>query len=448
MKREANPALRRTWRRRIPRLAGLTGGVLAAAAVVSSALAQARLEHPEADAGRIEADVRFLAADEREGRGLGTAGLDQALRMVAERFAAIGLAPAYPERSSPEDPLAGYFQRFTPAGFPATANVIGILPGRVTTAPRALVVGAHVDHLGVEAEGAAGGEPASRDRIHNGADDNASGVAALLEIARLLAAQPARENERTVVFAVFSAEEEGLLGSRHFAADPIVPLAETMAMVNLDSVGRLRNRQLILFGGATAREFPDLLAGLNQRFAFDLVMPRGDAGASDQASFHAGGVPAVQLFTGTHDDYNRVTDEADGIDYAGLAEVASFTAEFVRSLRYRLRPLTFVAGETRESERVARMAREGERRVSLGFMPDFAQQTGGVKVGMVTPGGPAEAAGLRAGDVIVGLDGQPVETLVDYTATLREHAPGDRVLVSIRRGAETIQLAATVQERR
>jgi aminopeptidase N len=431
-----------------------------------------------ASVARIEEDVRFLASDELEGRGLGSPGLEQALRMVAARFAALGLAPAYPEKATVDDPLAGYFEPFTPGNQPASANVIGILhgggnrqpgsrvdsqppaamhPGETVDArpisaassPHALVIGAHVDHLGIEAAGTGDQihDGANVDRIFNGADDNASGVAALLEIARILSATPAREDDRTVVFAVFSGEEAGLLGSRHFIAQPVVSMDELMVMINLDSVGHMRDRQVIVFGTATAREFPDALTGLNHRFGFDLVLRQADSGASDQTSFVAAGVPGLHFFTGPHEDYSRVSDTADKIDYAGLAELTDFVAELARYLRYRPQPLTFVAPKASKAAPASPLAAQGERRVSLGFMPDFTQESGGVKVGSVTPGGAAEAAGLKPGDVIVALDDEPVESLAEYAGVLRTHQPGEQISLTVRRDGQVLALHAVLQAR-
>ena len=429
-----------------------------------------------ASAARIEEDVRFLASDELEGRGLGSQGLEQALRMVAARFAELGLAPAYPEKAAADDPLAGYFQPFTPEKQPASANVIGILRGgadplsgsshgssadapatSATPSPSALVIGAHIDHLGLraapegeqtdDAKGSRGHDDAKEDRIFNGADDNASGVAALLEIARMLTATPVREDDRTVVFAVFSGEESGLLGSRHFVEQPAVPMHELIAMINLDSVGHLRNRQVIVFGTATAREFPDALKGLNHRFGFDLVLRQADSGASDQTAFVDSGVSGLHFFTGPHEDYSRVSDTADKINYAGLAEVTDFVAELARYLRYRPQPLTFVAPKASKAAPAGPPAAQGERRVSLGFMPDFTQESGGVKVGPVTPGGAAEAAGLKPGDVILALDDEPVENLAEYAGVLRGLRPGDRVRLTVKRGGEQLHLNAEVRER-
>jgi hypothetical protein len=393
---------------------------------------------PTSDPVLLEQDVRSLASGAMEGRGLGSQGLERAQRLVARRFKSIGLQPAFPEKGGLLD---GYFQDFARDGQPASANVIGLLPGDVTRAPQVVVVGAHLDHLGRDA-GLEG------DPVYHGADDNASGVAALLAIARMLAGSPGRERERMVIFIAFSGEESGLLGSRHYVEHPVAPLEQVIAMVNLDTIGRLRDDQLILFGTGTGQEFPAILEGVNQAFGLRLALRPEGSGASDQVPFFERDVPVLHFFTGPHADYHRVTDTADRVDCAGLARVTDYAGELVRYLRYRDRPLTFVAAGREQAEKMKRVPPAAERRVSLGFMPDFAQAAGGVKVGAVTPGGAAATAGLQAGDVITALDGEALDTLVDYTGALRAHAPGETVTLTVRRGDRALTVTATVQERK
>jgi aminopeptidase N len=422
----------------------LVGGTLAIALTPMPARAKEPAQATDrvaCDPATLSADVGYFSSDRLEGRGLGSQGLALALRAVAQRFADLGLEPGYPEKMTAGDPLAGYFQDFTAPVKPATANVIGILRGSTQESPRAVVLGAHVDHLGRD-------ESLTGDRILNGADDNASGVAALLAIARSLALLPSGERDRDVIFIAFSGEESGLLGSRYYAENPIVPASEVIAMVNLDTIGRLRNRELIVFGSDTAREFPALLAGLNQAAAFTLALRSEGAGASDQTSFFAENIPVLHLFTGPHEDYHRAGDEAAKINVEGLAAVANYAGELVRYLRYRARPLTFVPAGKEQLQKMNTMAAGGERRVSLGFMPDFASEANGVKVGPVTPGGAAARAGIQPGDIITAIDGEACATLVDYTALLRQHAPGERVRVTLQRAGQQLDIEAEVQERR
>ncbi len=392
----------------------------------------------------LERDLRHLASDEFGGRGLGDPELQQALTFVAQRFRDLGLEPAYPEKMGAGDPLAGYFQPFHAPGFPTSANVIGVLRGDRSRAPSTVVVGAHVDHLGRDPQ-------LTGDQIYNGADDNASGVAALLEIARILSAerrQSGGSGERTVLFIAFSAEESGLLGSKHYVANPLTPAEDILAMINLDSVGRLRDDQLIIFGTGTAREFSAILGGLNPSYGFDLAEQKGGVGAADHTSFFVADIPVLHLFTGPHEDYSKVSDEADKINYAGLAPVTEFTAELTRYLAYRDRPLTFQPGGEKQLAKMETLRKSGERKVSLGFMPDFSMESGGVKVGPVFPGAAAAEAGIQTGDVIVALGGERLDSLVDYTAALRQHAPGDRITVVLLRDGREIEREVVVQERR
>lgn len=442
---------------------------------------------PTCDAASLERDLRFLASDELEGRGLGSEGLQQALRAAARRFSDLGLQPAFPEKASPDDPLAGYFQEFEAAGHPRSANVIGILPGSPALSPRAVILGAHADHLGRDPH-------LKGDQIYNGADDNASGVASLLSIARMLAEQdravggrrggeyanppgetveqqdsPADSGDRTadlrdrtadsrdrtadpldrtVVFIVFSGEESGLLGSRHYVEHPIVPNEEVIAMINLDCIGRMKDDQVIVFGTGTAREFPSILSGLNSAFDLDLIQRSEGAGAADHASFFAKQIPVLHFFTGPHEDYSKVSDEAQKINYPGLETLTNFVGELIRYIRYRGRPLTFVPAGAEQMAQMEKMSRQGERKVSLGFMPDFSMESGGMKVGKVSPGGSAARAGIEQGDVIVAIDGEPVDSMFDYASILRGHSPGDRITLTVLRGRKTIQLQAAVQERK
>lgn len=290
-------------------------------------------------ATQLLGDVRTLSDDSWGGRLIGTPGADSAARFLAARFRSAGLI------ASP----IGWFQPFTvsrdaPAatqsgiGGVTGRNVLGVLPGRDRNRrDEIIVVGAHYDHLGLGEFGSL--DPDSTGKIHNGADDNASGAAALISIATQLAAA---RTARTIVFIAFSGEEEGLLGSDYYVKHPVFPLASTYAMINLDMVGRLRDDRLLIYGSATAKEFPALLDSLNTGPKFDLKM-RGDGyGPSDQSSFYAAGKPVLHLFTDLHEDYHRTTDDWEKINADGLEKVATFTAAIVKALASRPASLTFV----------------------------------------------------------------------------------------------------------
>jgi len=408
------------------------------------------------DISRLERDVAFFASDDLAGRGLGSAGLQTAQNYIAERFRLLGLKPAYPDKSS-SGKHADYFQEFTAHGYPATANVIGILPGTENASSQAIVIGAHIDHLGTDPQ-------LTGDQIFNGAEDNASGVAALLEIARLLTnwrvdlkntPNSLKDNPtadplalRTIIFAVFSAEEVGLLGSQHYVRNPVTPASATLAMINLDSVGRLRDDQLYVFGTGSAQEMPSILDGLSQAYNFNLITQSSGIGASDQNSFLTTEIPAIHFFTGPHEDYHKVSDEIDKVNFAGLERVTNYASELARYLAYRHRPLTYVPGSKQQQIKIEKMNKKGNRKVSIGFMPDFAMESGGVKVGPVFPGGPAAEVGIQTGDIIVAIDNEVVDSLIDYSTILRDHAPGDTISLTIKRGAESLPLKVVLQERK
>ena len=394
------------------------------------------------DADRILRDVAWLADDRLEGRGTGTAGNDSAAAWLARRHAALGLRTL--------SATHGYLQPFVARGAQmahagqvdgvATQNVVALVPGRdPALRGEYVVIGAHFDHLGRSAANAM--DPEARDAVRNGADDNASGTAAVLELARLLAARPTR---RSVVIAHFSGEELGLLGSQWFVEHSPVPVDSMVAMLNFDMVGRLRNEKLIVYGVATARELTGIVdsANLAPRLAVSAV---GDGfGPSDQSSFYTKGVPVLHFFTDLHDDYHRASDDVEKIDAVGEARVVALAERVVRTIGDRPGRLTPV--------RIAAPApvaggREGSN-VYLGSVPDMsAGDAPGLRLSGVRPGSPADAAGLRAGDVIVSLGGRPVKDLYSYSDALYAHQPGERVDIVFLRDGERRTATATLGRR-
>jgi hypothetical protein len=434
--------------RALPALAVLAG----AAALAAPIRAQRPVTIP---AGLIE-DVRYLADDRLAGRLTGSPGADSAAEYIARRFAEVGLQPG----------REGWFQQFDiapdapgvrRAQLPSMRgrNVIGILPGRDPVLRReAVIVGAHYDHLGSGEFGTL--NPDSTGRVHNGADDNASGTAALIHIARTLAAAPPL---RTVVFIAFSGEELGLLGSAHYVKEPLYGLEGTVAMINLDMVGRLRNGRLIVYGTATAEEFPALLDSLNWYQGFDLKKQGDGYGPSDQSSFYAVKRPVLHLFTDLHEDYHRTTDDWEKINFEGMARVISFTSGLASALGGRTTPLTFV--EVPVSATHAMVERSDSLAVTggstaavtrgygayLGSIPDMTSSPGGVKLMGVSKGGPAEKAGLRAGDIITRIGDHEVADLQAMTVALRSFRPGDSTTISIMRGTDTLKVDVTFGKR-
>lgn len=318
------------------------------------------------------------------------------------------------------------------------ANVVGRVPGRDTT--RTLVLGAHFDHLGLGGESSL--DPDSR-APHVGADDNASGVAALLAVARRFGRRP-EPPVHDLLFAAFTGEESGLLGSGHFVDDPPRPLATIEAMINMDMVGRLRDDRLMIMGTGTAAEFPALLEGANRHAGFTLRTSGDGYGPSDHSSFYKRRVPVLMLFTGSHPDYHKPTDTPDKIAAVGLARVARFAGDLLDSLDRRPR-VTYQ--RARSDSSTGRIAGGGGFGAWLGTIPDYMQTEGGVLLSGVREASPAAAAGLRAGDTIVRFDGVRVDNIYDYTYALRSRKPGQAVRITVKRGGAETDLVATLGRR-
>jgi hypothetical protein len=382
-------------------------------------------------------DIAYLAADRLEGRGTGTPGNDSAAAYIARRFAVLRLRPAGDAFRQPfvARPAAAAHSSSGPVAL-RTQNVVGIVPGSDPVLSRQyVVIGAHFDHLGRSSEGAL--DPDQKNAIRNGADDNASGTAAIMELARLLAASPAK---RSIVIVAFSGEEAGLLGSQYFVEHSPVPLDSVVGMLNFDMVGRLREERLIVYGVATATELPGLLdsanaatGGIGRLWDAPLrVTALGDGfGPSDHSSFYARNIPVLHFFTDLHEDYHRSTDDIQKINARGEAHVVDLAERVVRMIADRGARLTFVRSATPPT--IASGSREGSN-VYLGSIPDMSAGEGvGLKLTGVRAGSPAEKAGMVAGDVVIEFGGQAVKDLYGFSNALYARKPGDEVTVVVLR---------------
>jgi hypothetical protein len=317
-------------------------------------------------------------------------------------------------------------------------NVLGLLPGRGRPAegdapaidPReTIILGAHYDHLGFGgANSAAPGETT----VHHGADDNASGTALLVEVARRL--KEAGPLPRSVLLIAFSGEERGLLGSAHYAGNPAVPLSDTVAMVNLDMVGRLVDDKVIVHGTGTGTGFDALVDRLVEAHGLTAAKEPGGFGPSDHSSFYAKKIPVLHLFTGSHADYHRPTDTADKINYEGMEKLAGLVTEIVRDIATTPeRPAYVEVASTM-------FARGGGDRPYFGSIPDFGKPGGGYAISGVAKDSPSAKGGLQAGDLIVRLGDSAITGLEDFDSALRKHKGGETVPVVVRRADAEVTL--------
>jgi hypothetical protein len=310
------------------------------------------------------------------------------------------------------------------------ANVVGVLPGTdPALASETVVVGAHYDHLG-RADGV----------VYPGADDNASGTAVVLGLARAFAA--AGGTGRTLVFALFGAEELGLIGSRHYVNRPVVPLDRTVAMVNFDMVGRLQGRSLNVGGGDSGSRLGTLVSDAAQLEGVALEVHGSPYGPSDHNRFYSAGVPVLFFYTGGHSDYHRPSDTADKIDAAGMARVAAVGARVVERLATESRPV--YAQVARPTRRQGSGAAGG---ALLGVVALPRPGNDGLKLTSVMPGTAAERAGLRDGDVIVRFAGTAVDGLEDLRTLINDRRPGDTVSVLYLRDGDAHATSATLGPR-
>jgi aminopeptidase YwaD len=321
-------------------------------------------------------------------------------------------------------------------------NVVAVLPG---SDPRLksenVVIGAHYDHIGLGHYGTR--NSSTEGQVHHGADDNASGIAVLLELARRLSGSEFKP-ARTIVFAAFSAEELGLFGSRHYVNHPPVQLSSTKAMINLDMVGRLRDSRVTVFGTRTAEELSGVVKTAARELGLEISESDG-IGRSDHMSFYGKKIPALHFFTGVHSDYHGPGDTWDKLNLEGMAKISELVLATVQSIAHTSAPLSFVSLPT-----VPMAQAKNEMPASttyLGSIPDYAGADQGVRLAGVSAGSPAALAGLREGDVIVMLAEMKVQTLEDLMLALGSKQPGDEVEIIVLRAAQPLRLKAVLRAR-
>ena len=314
------------------------------------------------------------------------------------------------------------------------SNVIAVLEGEGPLADETIVVGAHYDHVGFGGAGSLA--PGSTD-VHNGADDNASGTAALIEVARQLSARE-QPLPRRVVFIAFTAEERGLIGSARYVAEPVFPLEKTIAMYNMDMVGRLRDDKLTVFGVGTAPTFKADVTRFGEEREFKLSLKPEGFGPSDQSSFYAKKIPVLHFFTGTHSDYHRPGDDWDKINITGMSRIAGLVQDVVVHTADTQKPPEYLEVKTRAN------VRRGGSRPYFGSIPDFGSDKEGYAISGVAPNSPAKKAGLLGGDHIIKFGDAKITDLNDFDAALRNFSAGDVVEVTVNRDGEKVKLKVTL----
>ncbi len=381
----------------------------------------------------IQTHITFLASDELAGRETGTAGEAKAAGYIADHFNRFGLRPAGDENT--------YFQEFrvnmsalnnphrsdtSQAGvtFPdeerVTRNVVAAIEG--TDDPDTyIILGAHYDHLGTGKFGSLYNRDTTS--IHNGADDNASGTAGLLELAHYFSNNPPK---RSLLFIAFSGEEMGLLGSAHYAENPTIPLNQSIAMINMDMIGRL-NDKLLIFGTGSSPGWDSLLTAANTDSLHIETIPDG-TGASDHTSFYNKQIPVLHYFTDTHADYHRPSDDPEYINASGQDRVLEHVKRVVISLQ--------TVSKDRLSYSEAPQTRSRDMTLSgvtMGVTPDYGYSGKGMRITGISSGGPAERAGLKSGDVIIRLADTGLEDIYSYMNVLNTLEEGQQTTVTVLR---------------
>lgn len=379
---------------------------------------------------RIEKDIRFLSSDEMMGRFPGTAEEKKAAKYIAKEFKKLKLEPKGSD---------GYFQEFpfkssknphaNENEMDIRGNARNVVAYLDNGARYTIVVGAHYDHLG---NGTAGHslDANPENKIHNGADDNASGTAGVLELARYYSSNGLTE-KHNFLFICFSAEEEGLLGSKFYTQQPSIDLNKVSVMINMDMIGRLNDstKKMIISGVGTSPAIPEALATLQQE-ALSYKADSSGMGPSDHASFYLKEIPAIHFYTGGHSDYHRPSDDADKINYTGEEQVLNYIIKVINELD-KTEKLKFTP--TKQSS----TGGSSSFKVTLGIIPDYAFDGKGIRLDGATDGKPAQKAGLKQGDIIVKMDDLFIENMQDYMKALSKFDKGQTIdLLIIRNGVE------------
>ncbi len=373
---------------------------------------------------QIKKDVSFLADDKLEGRATGTDGEKKAANYIAKRFKEIGLLPKGTK---------GYFQdfTFTPKAHPHAKvvytdtktdksitgrNVLGFIDNN---AKKTIVIGAHYDHLGWGIEGSL--YKGKEKMVHNGADDNASGVAVLLQIVKMLQHTNSNNN---YLFMCFSGEEMGLLGSNYFVKNATISTKNINYMINMDMVGRLKkDSTLAIYGVGTNPDFKQIIEASNHNF--HLVEKLSGVGPSDHTSFYLSDIPVLHFFTGQHEDYHKPSDDANKLNYSGMLTITRYIYDIITNLNDNgVLAFTKTKNETSKGRNF---------KVTLGIVPDYLFEGKGMRIDGVSEGKPAQKAGIKKDDIIIQIGDIKVAGMRDYMKVLNAFNKGDKTTVIVKR---------------
>lgn len=394
----------------------------------------------------IEEDLSTLCSPIMQGRLAGSIGATRTNQFLSYRYYQIGLTSFFQEkRNRSKSRLPDYSQTFSTildstlsTNSVEITNIIGLIRGQDSLLQSEyIVIGAHYDHLGFGGKLSYSKQKDSL--IHPGADDNASGVAALLSVAEQLQKQKS-QLKRSILIASFGAEEWGAKGSTDFVKRVFSDTIKIVAMLNLDMVGRLDSlRRLVIYGTATSPIWIPKLQSANEKFQFHFNYVNDSFGAGDHLPFYKHSVPFLFFFTGAHTDYHRPSDTADKLNVEGISKIADFTTQLALLLSQTTEQIEFTA----VSETAIRK-RNNQFNVYVGVIPDFKNTAQGFTLLGASENSPAEKAGIQSGDVMVAMNDQPIQTIQDYMTILDLHRPGDEVEITLLRNQEKIKVKLIV----
>jgi len=383
------------------------------------------------DQAKILGHIKILSSDSLQGRGTGKEGEKMAAAYIQAQFKKLKLKPKGDNKT--------YLQSFTfksgahGEGEAGTANnVVGYLDNKASTT---IIIGAHYDHLGLGDQGSSL-DANPQDKIHNGADDNASGVAGVIELARFLSTNKVKE-KNNFLFLCFSGEELGLYGSKYFTEHSTIDLSSVNYMINMDMIGRLdiQSKNLLVHGTGTSPTWEPLL----KKLANDQVNIKTDSsgiGPSDHTSFYLKNIPVLHFFTGSHSDYHKPSDDWEKINSAGEATVLNLIAQIITSTNDQPK-LAFLQTKAKP------MSSRSSFKVTMGIMPSYTSDGAGVKVDGVTEGKPGQKAGIQTGDVILQMGEIVISDIQKYMEALSKFEKGQTIPVKLKRGAEEVTVSVT-----